>query len=127
MCKPVLRRWLFQDNGEKIEHFSIFGILGSRGRLFVCMLSLIHIYRIQHEKKYGYYERIKVVNDYLFRSYKKDGDIGYGLQIYKDDDLIGDVSFSEEVYIIGYSNGCYYGVLPVNVDLEQFRIIKFKL
>ena len=83
--------------------------------------------RIQHEKKYGYYKRIKVVNDYLFRSYKKDGDIGYGLQIYKDDDLIGDVSFSEEVYIIGYSNGCYYGVLPVNVDLEQFRIIKFKL
>ena len=28
-----------------------------------------------------------------FWSYKKDGDIGYGLQIYKDDDLIGDVSF----------------------------------
>ena len=38
MCKPVLRRCLFQDNGEKIEHFSIFGILGSRGRLFVCMM-----------------------------------------------------------------------------------------
>lgn len=81
----------------------------------------------KHQKEYGYYKRIKIANDHLFRSYKKDGDTGYGLQIYKNNDLIGDISFSEDIYIIGYSNGFYYGVLPGNMDLEQFRIVKFEL
>lgn len=81
----------------------------------------------RHEKKYGYYKQIKMANNHLFRSYKKDGDVGYGLQIYKNNDLIGDISFLEEICIIGYSNGFYYGVLPVDMDLEQFRIVKFKL
>ena len=81
----------------------------------------------KHQKTYGYYKQIKLANDHLFRSYKKDGDTGYGLQIYKDNDLIGDVSFSEDMYIIGYSNEYYYGVLPTDTDLEQFRIVKFKL
>lgn len=84
-------------------------------------------HRREHEKQYGFYKQIKVVNKYLFRSYKKDGELGYGLQIYKNDNLIGDINFVEEVNMIGYSDGFYYGVLPVDIDSELFRIIKFKL
>lgn len=80
----------------------------------------------QHEKKYGYYNQMKIANDYLFRSYKKDGDLGYGLQVYKNYDLVGDISLPENMSVIGYSNGFYYGVLPVDMDLEQFRIVRFK-
>ena len=84
-------------------------------------------YSMQHRKKYGYYKQIKAVNGYLFRSYKKDGDAGYGLQIYKGEDLVGDVDFAEELYVIGYAEGFYYGVLPVDMEAERFRIVRFKL
>ena len=83
--------------------------------------------RGQNEKDYGYYKRIKLVNDHLFRSYKKDGGAGYGLQIYHNSDLIGDISFPEDIHVIGYSNGAYYGVLPVDTDSERFRIVRFEL
>lgn len=81
----------------------------------------------KHQKKHGYYKQIKIANNHLFRSYQKDGEMGYGLQIYRNNNLIGDVSFSEDVHMIGYSDGYYYGALPVDTDLEQFRIVKFKI
>ena len=84
-------------------------------------------YSMQHRKKYGYYKQIKAVNGYLFRSYKKDGDAGYGLQIYKGENLVGDVDFAEELYVIGYAEGFYYGVLPVDMEAVRFRIVRFKL
>ena len=35
--------------------------------------------------------------------------------------------FAEELYVIGYAEGFYYGVLPVDMEAERFRIVRFKL
>ncbi len=78
-------------------------------------------------KKYGYFTTLTVAGDCLFRGYKREGEQGYGLQIYKNMDLIGNIHTKEAVNILGYQDGFYYGELPVDVDNEQFRIIKFKL
>ena len=78
-------------------------------------------------KKYGYFTTLTVAGDYLFRGYKREGEQGYGLQIYKNKDLVGDIHTKEAVNILGYQDGFYYGELPVDVDNEQFRIIRFKL
>lgn len=78
-------------------------------------------------KKYGYFTTLTVAGDYLFRGYKREGEQGYGLQIYKNKDLAGDIHTKEAVNILGYQDGFYYGELPVDVDNERFRIIRFKL
>lgn len=78
-------------------------------------------------KKYGYYTTLTIAGDYLFRGYKQEGERGYGLQIYKGKDLVGDIHTEEALNILGYRDGFYYGELPVDVDNERFRIIKFKL
>lgn len=63
----------------------------------------------RHEKKYGYYKQIKMANNHLFRSYKKDGDVGYGLQIYKNNDLIGDISFLEKYVLSVFKRFLLWG------------------
>lgn len=83
--------------------------------------------REEQLKKYGYYTTLTMAGDYLFRGYKKEEDKGYGLQIYKNADLVGDIHTTEEMNILGYQDGFYYGELPVDVDGEQFRIVKFRL
>lgn len=78
-------------------------------------------------EEYGYYTTLTIAGDYLFRGYKQEGDKGYGLQIYKGSDLVGDIHTREAVNVLGYQDGFYYGELPVDVDNERFRIIKFRL
>jgi hypothetical protein len=78
-------------------------------------------------KKYGYYTRLVYAGGYLFRGYKKEGAEGFGLQVYRGEELIGDIQTGEEIRIIGEDSGYFYGALPVDLDGERFRIVRFTL
>lgn len=81
----------------------------------------------EHMAKYGYYTRLIRAGEYLFRGYKKEQEVAYGLQIYHDKLLIGDIAADEPVEVIGRHDGWFYGVLPADMDNECFRILKFRL
>ena len=81
----------------------------------------------EDRKKYGYYTQLIKVGNYLFREYKKEGDAGFGLQIYDDNVLIGNVDTYEPIRIIGEYDGWLYCSLPADLDNECFRILKFTL
>ena len=75
----------------------------------------------------GYYTDLKVINGYVFRSYRREKESGYGMQIYRDNDLIGDVLMGAPLKIIGAYNGYFYAVLPVDLENERYIILKFRL
>ena len=81
----------------------------------------------KYREQYGYYTKLVQINDYVFRGYKKERGTGYGLQIYHNAQLIGDIDTVEPLIIIGEYDGVFYGVLPVDIDNESFRILKFVL
>ena len=80
-----------------------------------------------YRKRYGYYTQLVKINDYLFRVYKRERDAGYGLQVYHNALLIGDIDLIDSIDIIGEHDGFFYGVLPVDIDNESFKILKFVL
>ncbi len=84
------------------------------------------VYR-SHSQKYGYYTHLVRVGDYLFRSYKKEGNAGYGIQIYRGTELIGNVVTDSPLEIIGRHDDWFYGILPADMDNESFKILKFML
>lgn len=78
-------------------------------------------------KRYSYYQNLKIVGSYIFRSYKYQGDEGYGLQVYFNYDLIGDIKTAMPVFVIGTCNDLFYAALPADLENDCFRLIKFKL
>jgi hypothetical protein len=84
------------------------------------------VYDAQREE-YGYYTRLVCAGDYLFRGYKKEGEAGYGFQLYRDGVLVGDIPVEEEIRIIGAECGVFYAALPPDLDGERFRILRFTL
>lgn len=87
-------------------------------------------YRKERNTK-GYYYWIEFVDETktLFRSYKKK-DIRYdGLQIYKDNKLIADVSVPKNLKVMGYNNPYYYSYVIPSMDEEDNSLIlyRFKL
>lgn len=85
---------------------------------------------LEEREKYSYYTWIEYVDErnLLFRSYKKQNSMGYdGLQIYKNNTLIGDVYVPKNFRVVGYSSPYFYGVVPVDEDKETIKFYKFKL
>ena len=78
-------------------------------------------------KSYGFYTDIAIVNGYLFRSYCMENESGYGMQIYRSNDLIGEILLEKPLKVFGEHNGYYYAVLPVDLENERYQILKFKL
>ncbi len=84
--------------------------------------------KTKHLATYGHYGKLSIIGEYIFREYKNDGKSGqYGIQIYRNDEMIGDVALDAPVEIIGKYGDYFYGVLPVNIDNEQFNLVKFQL
>jgi hypothetical protein len=84
------------------------------------------VYDKQREA-YGYYTQLAYAGGYLFRGYKKEGVEGFGLQMYRGEELIGDINTDEEIRIIGEEGGVFYATLPTDLDGERFRIVRFTL
>ena len=80
-----------------------------------------------YREKYSYYTDIKSVGEYLFRSYKLDGEDRYGLQIYKGHDLIGEVATGDPLTVLGEYGGYWYASIPADIENDLLRIVKFRL
>ena len=52
---------------------------------------------------------------------------GYGIQIYRGTELIGNVVTDSPLEIIGRHDDWFYGILPADMDNESFKILKFML
>ncbi|AUP81173.1 hypothetical protein [Flavivirga eckloniae] len=80
--------------------------------------------------KYGYYKYLEQISEtgILFRGYQKDKPSQMdGLQIYKDNTLIGDVDVPKGFKVIGYIEPYYYAQLPPDDLKEEFILFKFKI
>jgi len=78
----------------------------------------------------GYYTWIRYFSDrdLLFRSYKKNSSTPYdGLQIYKDDTLIGDIDVPKNFNVIGYINPYFYSCAYIDEVNEEIKVYRFKI
>ena len=77
--------------------------------------------------EYGYYTGLLISGEYVFRTYKKQNNMGYGIQIYEGTKYIGEMHFKEEVRLIDYSGGILYLALPPDIDKDEMIIVKTKI
>lgn len=78
----------------------------------------------------GYYNWIKYFDErkILFRSYKKNASISYdGLQIYKSDTLIADISVPKNFKVIGYSKSYFYSNAYIDEYEGEIKVFMFNL
>ncbi|GHB44842.1 hypothetical protein [Mongoliitalea lutea] len=79
----------------------------------------------------SYYHSLDFVEEsgLLFRGYSKSNTVSDGLQIYKNDTLIGDVDVPKGFRFVGYKAPYYYGSFTYNPDREDdfLQILRFKL
>lgn len=57
--------------------------------------------RSRQHKRYGHYSGLTAAGGYIFREYQKDADNGYGMQIYRGNDLVGDIALEDPLEILG--------------------------
>lgn len=80
-----------------------------------------------HLKKYGRYMNVYAYGDYIFRTYVKEDKTGYGLQVYKGDDMVGDIPMDTPMRIVGYKDDVFYAFLSPDKEKDLFRMVKFRL
>lgn len=78
-------------------------------------------------REYGYYQGIKCINGLIFRSYKLPRDNGYGIQIYQNYNMVGDLHFDEPVSVFGRIEDAYYAIGPTDIDNDLFTIYRIYL
>ena len=78
-------------------------------------------------KKYGYYDKIYKRGDILLRTCKTDSGV-YKLQVYKGEQMIGDIVLERELKKIGQGNdNYYYAYVRNDFDNDRFVLVKFLL
>lgn len=77
------------------------------------------------QSEYGWFGRIMLDGNRIFRSYKLAGKAGYGVQIYEDYALVSDIHFNEEPSVIGRIGSYYYISVPVDTVNDQFVFYRF--
>ncbi|MEP1086023.1 hypothetical protein [Algoriphagus sp.] len=81
--------------------------------------------------RYSYYFSLDYVKEtgLLFRGYTKSNSATDGLQIYRDDSLIGDVEVPKDFRFVGYKAPYYYGEFRYRADKEEdpIKLLRFEL
>lgn len=77
-------------------------------------------------EKYGYYDRLYADGSMIFRTCHLDNG-KWKLQIYENENMIGDVLMDKPLEIIGKYNNCYYGYVETDVATKQYVFVKFSL
>ncbi|MCC5939153.1 MAG: hypothetical protein JJU34_17875 [Lunatimonas sp.] len=81
--------------------------------------------------RYGYYHSVDYVREtgLLFRGYTKSNPLVDGMQIYRDDTLIGDVEVPKGFQFVGYKAPYYYGEFKYRPDKEEdsIKLLRFEL
>lgn len=76
----------------------------------------------------GYYTSIRCLNDYVFRTYQRNGRASTdGLQIYEGTVLVGDVDVPRGFRVKGYIAPYYYAEGPVDEENESLTLYRFTL
>ncbi len=76
----------------------------------------------------GYYTSLKKIGNYLFRTYKRGGDMDSDrMQIYDGRTLIGDVDVPINFSVMGYIAPYYYSDIIADEEEETIRIRRFRL
>lgn len=79
-------------------------------------------------KEYGYYDRLVRAGGHIFRTCRLDNSAGTVLQVYDSDyDLIGRVPVADGFEVIGEYDGVYYAYSGLDLDSEQFILLRFRL
>ncbi len=79
-------------------------------------------------EKWGYYTSIISVGDYVVRTYKKHKTAGGGIQIYKNETLIGEFDLASAPYIAGVDNESNIWLnTPADEENEIIKFYKFKI
>lgn len=73
----------------------------------------------------GHYNRLYVANGYLFRTYVTD-EGEWHLQVYEDEDLVGDIVLPGSLEVFGYYDGWYYAFQSVDIEDEMFEMLRFR-
>lgn len=82
--------------------------------------------RMMEEK--GFYDRLARCGDYIFRTCRLDRSAGTILQIYdRNYDFVGRVPVGDGFEVIGEYDGTYYAYNSLDLDSEQFILLKFKI
>ena len=78
--------------------------------------------------EHGSYDRLSRCGDYIFRTCRLDDSTGTVLQIYDTDyDLVGRVRVDGTIEVIGEYGGAYYAGNGLDLDSEQFVVLKFNI
>ena len=109
-------------------------VLGYKGKNMNKDYPIVTSKKEAHRKKvfkYGFYHTLKYIKEtnLLFRGYNKGSHCNYdGLQVYKKNNLIGDIKVPKYFKVIGYNKPFYYAV-KFRPDYQEqiFTIYKFKL
>lgn len=84
-------------------------------------------HRIEQQLEYGYYMELKVVDNLVFRSYKCPQTSGYGIQIYRGCEYVGDLHFNEHTYVFGRIGDLFYAATDADLDQDVYHIYRFRL
>ncbi|MGM9738756.1 MAG: DUF1573 domain-containing protein [Candidatus Cryptobacteroides sp.] len=83
----------------------------------------------KQRSEYGHYGRIARCGGYVFRTCRLDGSAGSILQIYEESsfDLVGRIPVKEGFEVIGECGGTFLARQRVDLDKEEFVLVKFRL
>ena len=116
---------------KDFNHISSFGFAGKDMNVDYKAYSEFKYSNINKERETkSYYDWIEHIDKTgkTFRSYRKNNlTKTYGLQIYDDKTLIGDVDVPAEFRVIGYIKPYYYASGKIDEENETINIFRFKL
>lgn len=85
----------------------------------------------EDKPKRGYYKDITIFEDpgnLLFRNYSKGSQSEFdGLQIYRNNTLIGDVNVPKGFKVVGYISPYFYSDVFIDEDLNKLSVLRFNL
>ena len=114
-------------NGTPIKTFGVPGKDMDQDYLPVRSFEEIENYIINRSNK-GYYADVTILDDYIFRSYRKGNHTqSDGLQIYKNEVLIADVDVPKGLYVTGKSGKIYVSNAFFNEDTERLYCYEFEM
>lgn len=89
------------------------------------MEEFMNAYQVNFMEK-GYYNWVKKVGNYLFRSYQK-SEGRFGLQIYENTTLIGDVETPSCIKVVGYVAPYFVSEIACDEETNSLKYYRFRL
>jgi len=117
------------------QDFTPISTFGYKGRemndkpIVLTTIDMFNEKYAQNRHERGYYNSLRYIEEtgLLFRTYQKGAGSGGGLQIYRENVLIGDIDAPDGFKMLGYIAPYYYGSTSIDEDNERIILHRFKL